>query len=130
MKIIKITEGFVTNSSSYSGTIIIAVRKGKELYTMLEKVGIPKDFASRFENIISSEVLERRNIFIEDLTDEYEILEASVLLAARGDDREGGAPEEGEDNELRWFIEEHDNTIEREELVQDNMILIYSRCEY
>ena len=69
-------------------------------------------------------------INFEDLTDEYEILEASALLAAYGDDWANGAPEDGEDNELRWFIEDHHNTVEREELVDDNLILLYSMCHY
>lgn len=126
LKIIKITEGFVTNSSSYSGYAVIAARKGKDIKSLLKKIDLG-DFISRFKSLEHPDYF---NIEYDDLLDDYNILEASVLLAAYGDDWANGAPEDGEDNELRWFIEENDRTEERVELVGDDLILLYSMCHY
>lgn len=130
MKIIKITEGFVTNSSSYSGVMLIGVKKGKELRMLLPKIGIPAKFHDRFGEIEYEEDYEDSGIEYDDLTDEYEILEASALLAAYGDDEANGAPPNGEDNPLRWFIEQNDRTETRRNLVRDDLILLYSMCYY
>ncbi len=126
MRIIKITEGFVTNSSSYSGYCVIAARKGRDIKILLGKIGLG-EFVSRFSSLEDPEDYE---IEFDDLIDEYEILEASALLAAYGDDWANGAPENGEENNLRWFIEENDRTKERRRLVNDDLILLYSMCHY
>ena len=128
MKILKITDGFVTNSSSYSGVILIAVRKGTDLGNLLEQIGIPPIFSERFEGIRYDDQYE--DIEFDDMTDLYDILEAWVLLAAYGDNLVSGDPEEGENNPLRWFCEENDGCETRKKIVNDDLILLYSACYY
>ncbi len=128
MKIIKITDGFITNSSSFSGTMLIAVKKGRDLKTLLGRIGIPANYSDRFEEIEDEDYYE--DIEFDDLTDEYEILEASAVLAAYGDDTADGGSPDGEDSPLRWFIEDHDKTTERENLDSDDLILLYDSCDY
>lgn len=130
MKIIKLTEGFVTNSSSYSGSMLIAIKKGKDLKSLLKRIGIPAEYAERFGEIEYEDDYSRSGIEYDDLKDEYELLEASALLAAYGDDEANGSPPDGEDNALRWFIESHDRTKTRQNLVGDDMILLHSMCYY
>lgn len=130
MKIIKITEGFVTNSSSYSGAMLVAVKKGKDLKPLLTRIGIPASFSDRFGNIQYEEDYGYSGIEYDDLTDEYDLLEASALLAAYGDDEANGAPPDGEDSPLRWFIEDNDRTETRRNLVGKDLILLYSMCHY
>lgn len=130
MKIIKITESFVTNSSSYSGSMLIAVKKGKDLKGLLQRIGIPEKFSDRFGKIEYEEDYSDSGIEYDDLIDEYDLLEVSALLAAYGDDEANGSPPDGEDNPLRWFIEDHDRTETRENLVGEDLILIYSMCYY
>ena len=130
MRIIKITDGFVTNSSSYSGVMLVALKKGKNLKDLLPKIGISQKFFGRFGEIKYSEDYERNKIEFDDLTDEYDILEAWALLAAYGDDEANGAPPNGEDSPLRWFIEDNHRTKNRKELVGKDLILLYSMCYY
>ncbi len=130
MKIIKITDGFVTNSSSFSGTMLIAVKKGKDLKSLLSRIGIPAKFLDRFGKIEYEEDYSDSGIEYDDLTDEYDILEASALLACYGDDEANGSPPDGEDNPLRWFIEDHDRTETRENLAEEDLILLHSMCYY
>lgn len=123
MRIIKISDGFVTNSSTASGVMLVAVRKGKDLKRLIEKLGIPDEFSDRFEDPNDNYVE------TDDLEDEYDILEASVLIWANED----GLPEEGEENPLRWFIDDHDrarDSQERVNLVGDDLILLYCSCDY
>ncbi len=127
MRIIKITEGFVTNSSAYSGVILVAVRKGKDLKSLLPRIGIPSKYFDRFGGIEYEESYSE--IEFDDLTDEYDILEASALIAAYGDDEANGAPPDGEDSPLRWFIQDNDRTDTRQILVGEDLILLYSMCD-
>lgn len=46
----KIVDGFVTNSSSVGTTIVVALKRGKDLREMLEKIGLSSEFSSRFED--------------------------------------------------------------------------------
>ena len=87
MKIFKIIDGFVTNSSSDSAAIIIALRKGKSLEQIMKKVGmpvhLPKDFYDFNEDI---EYIEDYDIEIDHLTDEYNIMMNYICTASWGDD--------------------------------------------
>jgi hypothetical protein len=130
LKIIKITDGFVTNSSSFSGVMLIAVKKGKDLKTLLPMIGIPAKFHERFYEVKYEEDYDDLKVEYDDLTDEYYVLEASALLAAYGDEALNGAPPEGEKNPLRWFIEKNDQTVSRKNLIGDDLILLYSMCAY
>ena len=44
MKILKIFDGFITNSSTDSATILLAVKKGKELKKLIKELELPEDF--------------------------------------------------------------------------------------
>ena len=110
--------------------MLIAVKKGKELKKLLPMIGIPAKFHDRFGESEYEEDYEESGIESDDLTDEYEIVEASALLAAYGDDEANGAPPDGEDNPLRWFIESYDRTETCKNLVRDDLILLYCMCHY
>ena len=97
MKILKITEGFVTNSSSYSGSMLIAVKKGKDFKDLLQRIGIPEKYSDRFGEIEYKEDYSDSGVEYDDLIDEYDLLEASALLAAYGDDEANGSPPDGEE---------------------------------
>ncbi len=97
MKILKIIDGHITNSSTISTTVIVALKKGKSLSEMLEKIGLSSEFTSRFDEYGSyDEELDRwidkgyidSNIF--DLKDTYEVLQAEIITDGFGDayDRE------------------------------------------
>ena len=49
MRILKIIDGYVTNSSSSGVTIVVALKKGKKLGDILEKIGLSSEFAYRFD---------------------------------------------------------------------------------
>ncbi|MFX0019470.1 MAG: hypothetical protein ACFFAF_12175 [Candidatus Hermodarchaeota archaeon] len=87
MKILKIIDGFVTNSSSVGTTIVAILKKGKNLGEMLEKIGLSSEFTARFDDKhglnesilkwwIEDDYLDP-NIY--DLREEYEILQALII---------------------------------------------------
>ncbi|TKJ18693.1 MAG: hypothetical protein CEE43_17420 [Promethearchaeota archaeon Loki_b32] len=80
MRIIRIMDGFVTNSSSDSATIIIALRKGRDLVEAMKKIGVPSDLPENFYNFTDNlEYIEDYEIEIDHLTDEYDILINDIL---------------------------------------------------
>ncbi|GAG78647.1 unnamed protein product, partial [marine sediment metagenome] len=86
-------------------------------------------FLSRFYILRKNNLeiyIERIGYEWSDLLDEYDIFEADVLIGAYGDDEANGMPPEGEQSELRWFIEDQGNTTRRKSLVGDDLILLLS----
>ena len=80
MKILKIIDGFVTNSSSDSATIIIALRKGKDIKDIVKSIGIPRHLPDDFYDFTEDlEYIEDYEIEKDHLTDEYNILINSIL---------------------------------------------------
>ena len=51
----KIIDGFITNSSTQTTTILLAVKKGKELYSILESLGYLKNYPMDFFNFTRNE---------------------------------------------------------------------------
>lgn len=89
MKIIKITEGFVTNSSSDSAAIIIAVRKDKSLKEIMKKVGIPSHLPEGFYDFDQEDIddyIEDCEMEVDHLTDEYDIMKNYITTMSWGDD--------------------------------------------
>ncbi len=87
MRILKIIDGFVTNSSSDSAAIIIALRKGKSLEDIIKKIGVPVHLPKDFYNFEPNlEYIEDYEIEIDHLTDEYDILINYICTASWGDD--------------------------------------------
>lgn len=89
MKILKITEGFVTNSSSDSAAIIIAVRKDKSLKEIMKKVGIPIHLPEDFYDFSQEDiddVVEDYELEVDHLTDEYDIMMNYITTVSWGDD--------------------------------------------
>lgn len=92
IRILKIIDGFVTNSSSVGTTIVVALIKGKDLGEMLEKIGLSSEFSSRFEDEygfnedtlngwVKDDFLDS-NIY--DLQEDYEILQAIIITYGFG----------------------------------------------
>jgi len=84
MKIIKINDGFVTNSSTDSALIIIALRKGKDLKEIMRKIGIPDNLPEEFydfteDSELLMDIIEDEQLEIDHLTDEYDILLNDIL---------------------------------------------------
>ncbi len=52
VRILKISDGFVTNSSSVSATVLIAARKGKDLGVLFSQIGLSSDWVNKFYNDI------------------------------------------------------------------------------
>lgn len=92
MRILKIVDGFVTNSSSSGNTILLALKKGKKLGEMLEKIGLSSEFTDRFEeehglddsylnDWVEDDYLDL-NIY--DLQEDYDILKALIITHGFG----------------------------------------------
>lgn len=89
MKILKITEGFVTNSSSDSAAIIIAVRKDKSLKEIMKKIGIPTHLPEDFYDFDQEDIddyIEESDMEVDHLTDEYDIMKNYITTISWGDD--------------------------------------------
>lgn len=48
MKIIRIIDGFITNSSTQTTTVLLAVKKGKDLFRLFENLGFPREYPLDF----------------------------------------------------------------------------------
>lgn len=132
-------DGFITNSSSYSSVIIIAaLRKGVKLKKMLEKIGLPPDYASFFhEKRFSAEELIKRYIEngyldanIYDLQNDYDILTAHTVNIALtfGGDREDDIYYS--DFHEKFYDELTRNRDFPKKLVGDDFILLHSIDDY
>lgn len=89
MKIIKITDGFVTNSSSDSAAILIALRKGKSLKEIMKNIGIPTHLPEEFYDFSQKDIgdiTEDYEIEVDHLTDEYDIMMNYITTISWGDD--------------------------------------------
>ena len=92
MRILKIVDGFVTNSSSSGTTILLALKKGKKLGNILEKLGLSAEFVNRFKDEYRNNESDLAywveegyldsNIY--DLTEIYDILRARIITHAFG----------------------------------------------
>lgn len=86
MKILKIIDGFITNSSSSSATILIALRKGKDLKEIAKKVGmytqLPESFYDFTEKLGD---IKDWDIEVDHLTDEYDLMINYILTYSFGD---------------------------------------------
>jgi len=122
MRIIKITDGFLTNSSSYNGTMVLATRKDKDLKDILPKLGIPSS-----ESYFFKKYKDEYDIKIDDLTDEYNLFEVSRVISAYGDDYDEEA--EDEKDELKDYILKIEYNRKRIHLLNDDVIILYVDCE-
>ncbi len=129
MRILKIADGFITNSSSANALVILALRKGKELAAMLEKLGIPGMDAYRFDDSddIISDLIEDNEIdkCVKDLMQDYDLLASFICIGAYGDDLESVGYEDGEHTEFRNILFE---TISRvpKRLIGNDLLLLES----
>lgn len=84
MRILKISDGFITNSSSDNMVIVIAVRKSKDLFKELkkicEKLAIPKEFIPEFYDGVEDYEGE-----VDHLRDEYYFYNSSPTTYISGD---------------------------------------------
>ena len=90
MKILKLIDGFITNSSSSGVIIIIALQKGKSFKEIINKLGkpahLPSDFFY-FEDYLTSDYFEDdEDLELDHLTDEYDILYESITFEESGGD--------------------------------------------
>ena len=134
MKILKITDGFVTNSSSQSMTVILAKLKGKDLGDLFEKLRISRHFASNFyvdvheiEEIDYEDYLENiiENIEFDDLTDEYHILICHYLISSWQDDIHFDNTKQ-DDVYIKFKVEENGLNKDRRHFLGDDLILLYT----
>lgn len=89
MRILKIIDGFVTNSSSDSAAILIALRKGKSLKEVMKNVGIPAHLPEEFYGFNQEDIdniTEDYEIEVDHLTDEYDIMMNYITTISWGDD--------------------------------------------
>ena len=125
MRILKITDGFVTNSSSANALVIIAYKKDKDLAELLEKIGIPGYQSRWLENdrewIQESLIEEGMSIDqIEKYRKDYELLLYCPAIEVYGDC-------EVDETELRYrlYDDMHGVRMPRK-LVGDDLILLLS----
>ncbi len=90
MRIIKFNDGFITNSSTLSGVVILAKKKNVLLSVLLDKAGLSNEHLVLFEEESENWTIEDFDIEIDHLTDEYDILLAEYTLGVWGDDYEPG----------------------------------------
>ena len=87
MKRIKILDGFITNSSSISATILLAVRKDKDLGVLFTQIGLSKEWENEFKNDMN-EIKDwfEDSIEFDDLLDEYDLYLMDYCTASWGDE--------------------------------------------
>ncbi len=88
MRILKIIDGFVTNSSSDSAAILIALRKDKSLKEVMKDVGIPSHLPEEFYDFNQEDIddiTEDYEIEVDHLTDEYDIMMNYITTLSWGD---------------------------------------------
>ena len=131
MRILKIANGFITNSSSMGADVIIAVKKGQNLKKIFKKLGIHKyvsncfkEHPEIFEKIKANrESKHKFEIFkINHLIEEYDFLYASFLLGTYGDDSL-----EVDDDDQFEYDDFNDKT---RNLDCEDLIVIYNRSDY
>lgn len=86
MKIIRIIDNFVSNSSSAGTTILLAVKKGKDFSSLMRSLGIPD---SEIEDYIKDldEIHEYfKDVEYDDLLDEYDLKMGNFTVASWGDE--------------------------------------------
>ncbi|MBD3211609.1 MAG: hypothetical protein GF311_03295 [Candidatus Lokiarchaeota archaeon] len=129
MRIIKVINGFVTNSSSSSAPVILAVREGKDLNELFSEYGIPEHFANYFYQ--DNGTPERYKIEAADLEKDYNFYYASICVTDWGegdlvpDDWEPYMGFVQRDDELSNKLRLYDIRKERENLVRDDLLLLY-----
>lgn len=116
MKILKILDGFVTNSSSDSATILIALRKGHDFKKIIDEIGlkdIPASFMGFFK-VNDEEEIKKIGEFVEvdHLLDEYDLLENTIPTQSWGDEEyEIPIEEFGAICFLTYFLKENGGNI-------------------
>ena len=91
MRILKIIDGFVTNSSSSGVVIILALQKGKNMKDFIKKIGIPKNLPNHifmFQDLLENDEGYFEGVYqhieVDHLTDEYDILIYRITVEQTG----------------------------------------------
>ena len=122
MKILKILDGFVTNSSSVSAVLLIAVRKERDLGDALQETGLSRDWVNEFENDMEEIIDWFENIEFDDLLDEYDLYLMNYLTASWGDE-----PYTEYDCDAFWVLAGNIlSPIERRRQYNKDLIVLYS----
>ena len=121
LRILKILEGFVTNSSSASATILLAARKGKNLGDLFNQIGFSRDWTKEFLNDMEEiEDWFRDSLEFDDLLDEYDLYLMNFCTASWGDE-----PFTEYDCEAFDIFIKYDCGDSRVHVIKDQMILLY-----
>lgn len=131
MRILKLINGFVTNSSSSSAPVILAGKKGKKLEDLFNELGISSGLTYHFRK--DEGVINRYKLEVNDLKESYEFYIAYICLYDWGDgdlweDEEGWDPSDGpieRDDELTQKLDLFNDRKSRENLIKDDLILLY-----
>lgn len=131
MRILKLINGFVTNSSSSSAPVILAGKKGKKLEDLFNELGISSGLTYHFRK--DEGVINRYKLEVNDLKESYEFYIAYICLYDWGDgdlweDEDGWDPSDGpieRDDELTGKLDLFNDRKSRENLVKDDLILLY-----
>ena len=121
MRIIKLLEGFITNSSSVSATILLAARKGKKLGELFKKVGLSMEWEKEFKNDMD-EIGEwfEDSIEYDDLLDEFDLYLMNYCTASWGDE-----PYAEYECEAYDVLSGYSYGEKRKSVLKDELILLY-----
>lgn len=123
MRILEINDGFITNSSSASTTMLIAVKKGKDIFELLRILRIPDAEIENFMHDMNeiNEWLE--DIEYDDLLDEYDLYMANFIVASWGDEPYAEFPCYSYDVFVRYCPRR--DQASRKNVIGEDLILIY-----
>jgi len=125
MKILKIMDSFVTNSSSVSSAVILGLKKGKNFKEMLRKIGL-EEFDFRFEKAKKEDLEDYQlsEINYDEWIKEFDLYIVHICIGAYGDDLEHWGHQDGEHSELRDQLFEGVHRLPQK-LVNDDLLIIY-----